>query len=109
MSARDFHILFALEAGEAHGYGLVKQIADRTEGAIELDPANLYRALQRMLDRKLVRDAGRRPSPEAARSRRYYELTDLGRRVLAAEAERMRSLARDAEARELIPRRRGGG
>lgn len=107
LSARDFHVLFGLAEGERHGYGLVKSIADETGGLVQLDPANLYRALQAMVEAGLVEDAGRRPAPEASgRERRYYGITALGRRVVQAEARRMQALAATAEARRLIPRRR---
>ena len=56
LSARDFHILFVLAGGDSHGYGLVKTIEAQTDGLIRLDPANLYRAIQRMVDSGLVED-----------------------------------------------------
>lgn len=105
LSARDFHILFVLAGGAAHGYGLVKAIEAQTDGLIRLDPANLYRAIQRMVDDGLVEDAAP-PTGGADERRRYYRITELGRRVVSADAERMRSLARAAEAEQLIARSR---
>ena len=100
LSARDFHILFVLARGDSHGYGLVKTIEAQTDGLIRLDPANLYRAIQRMVDAGLVEDT---ESPaDGGERRRYYQITELGRRVVSADAERMRSLARAAEAERLI-------
>jgi len=105
LSPRDFHILFALADGERHGYGLVKVIERQTDGLIRLDPANLYRAIQRMVADGLVEDAERRPVPGSAdERRRYYRITGLGRDVVGAEAVRMRSLAEAAEAKQLIPK-----
>ncbi len=105
LSPRDFHILFALADGERHGYGLVKVIERQTDGLIRLDPANLYRAIQRMVADGLVEDAERRPAPGSAdERRRYYRITGLGRDVVGAEAVRMRSLAEAAEAKQLIPK-----
>ena len=104
LSLRDFHVLFTLLDGECHGYGLRKTIAARTQDALRLDPANLYRALQRLIDAGLVRDGERRQAPDSARMRRYYEITDAGRAAAAAEAERMRQLVSAAEAKQLIPR-----
>jgi DNA-binding PadR family transcriptional regulator len=105
LSARDFHILFVLAGGDAHGYGLVKAIEAQTEGMIRLDPANLYRAIQRMVDDGLVEDA-ETPGDAADERRRYYRITELGRRVVSADAERMRSLARAAESEHLITKSR---
>ena len=105
LSARDFHILLALTDGERHGYGLVKTIERASGGVLRLDPANLYRAIQKLAEAGLVQDAECKPAPEAnAARRRYYRITDLGRGVATAEAERMRELAAVAEAKCLIPR-----
>ncbi len=110
LSPRDFHILFALADGERHGDGLVKAIEEQTDGLIRLDPANLYRAVQRMVDDGLVEDAERRPAPGSAdERRRYYRITEMGRDVVGAEAGRMRSLANAAEAKSLIPKPGGSG
>ncbi|MBW1885602.1 MAG: helix-turn-helix transcriptional regulator [Deltaproteobacteria bacterium] len=101
LSARDFHILFVLACGDGHGYGLVKAIEAQTDGLIRLDPANLYRAIQRMVDSGLVEDT-EPPADGSGERRRYYKITEHGRRVVSADAERMRSLARAAEAARLI-------
>ena len=94
LNTRDFHILLTLLDGDCHGYGLVKAIERRTEGELILDPANLYRALQRLKQSRLVRDAeAPTPSEEDGRKRRYHGITELGRTTLDAEAQRMRRLA----------------
>ena len=97
---RDFHILLTLLDGECHGYGMVKTIERRTDGELRLDPANLYRALQRLTAAGLVRDA--EPPGDAeedGRTRRYHGITELGRRTIEAEAARMRQLADEVQAR----------
>jgi DNA-binding PadR family transcriptional regulator len=97
---RDFHILLTLLDGDCHGYGMVKAIERRTDGELRLDPANLYRALQRLTGQGLVRDA--EPPADAeedGRTRRYHGITELGRRTIEAEAERMRELADAVAAR----------
>jgi DNA-binding PadR family transcriptional regulator len=100
---RDFLILFALVDGELHGYGLVKAVEQQSDGQVRMDPANLYRALRRLERDGLVAQAsGRGAEPDEER-RRYYALTELGRRVVAAEAARVRRLAVAAEAKHLIP------
>ena len=103
LSPRDFYILFALADEDRHGYGLVKVIEEQSNGALRLDPANLYRAVQKLANAGLVADADRRRAPDVAdERRRYYRLTDLGRRVVIAEAERMRHLVEAATAKRLI-------
>jgi len=91
---RDFHILLTLLDGDCHGYGIVKAIERRTAGELHLDPANLYRALQRLMQSGLVHDADAPTGDEQdGRKRRYHGITELGRTTLDAEAERMRRLA----------------
>ena len=91
---RDFHILLTLLDGDCHGYGMVKAIERRTHGELRLDPANLYRAVQRLTAAGLVTDADApADAEEDGRTRRYHGITELGRRTIEAEAERMRNLA----------------
>lgn len=103
LSARDFYILFFLAQRERHGYGLVKAIDEHSAGAVRLDPANLYRAIQRLAAAGLVADGPRRPAGGTGRERRYYRITELGREVTAAEAIRMRDLAAAAADNHLLP------
>src|SRR5262249_49919937 len=99
----DVLILTMLLSGERHGYGIMLDVAEHTEGAIELEGGSLYRSLRRLLDDGLVEESERRPAPDLDdERRRYYRLTPFGRRVLAAEAVRLRRIVRVAETRGLI-------
>ena len=99
----DFLILLTLAGGERHGYGIMRDIASRTDGAVELEAGNLYRSIRRLLGDGLVTESARRPLPDRDdERRRYYALSGLGRRVLAAEALRMRALVRAAERSRII-------
>ena len=107
LKPRDFLILFALIEGEAHGYGILKEVSEDTRGGVRLDPANLYRALKRLMKDGLVVESEKRPAPDLGdERRRYYSLTDLGAQLVAAEAERLRALSEAAVARKLIPQSR---
>ncbi len=89
-----FQILLALEGGERHGYGIIKEVERSTDGQIRLEPSPLYRRLKRLLDSGIVEEADKRPVPELDdERRRYYRLTDYGRALLAAEAQRLVALA----------------
>jgi DNA-binding PadR family transcriptional regulator len=104
----DFHILLVLMDGDLHGYGIVKEIEDRSEGRIRLEPGNLYRYVRRLVDEGLVVPAARRDVPSdggaaGGARRRDYRVTPLGREVLRAEAMRMRSLVAATEARLTLP------
>jgi DNA-binding PadR family transcriptional regulator len=101
----DLELLVALADEDRHGYGLVQAISARTGGLIELDPGNLYRVIKRMLDEGLVAEAGQRnASDTGGERRRYYRMTPLGGRVLAAELERLRALVNAPDTRALARR-----
>ena len=101
----DLELLLALAGGERHGYGLVQAIEAHTSGLLVLDAGNLYRVIKRLLDDGLVAESGRRPADDAhGERRRYYRLTALGGRVLAAEVERLRRLVNASSTRELTRR-----
>jgi DNA-binding PadR family transcriptional regulator len=97
----EFDVLLALAAGERHGYGILQEVQERSDGAVVLEPGTLYRALRRMLAAGLVaRTAARRDSDDDRR--RYYRLTDLGRRVASAEAARLAEIVLAARSRGLL-------
>jgi DNA-binding PadR family transcriptional regulator len=103
LAPREFLVLLALAAGRSHGYGLIQESERLSDGRVAMDPANLYRTLKRLVREGLVEDAGKSPSTDAGgERRRYYEITVLGHRVVAAEAERVGRLAEVARERALI-------
>jgi DNA-binding PadR family transcriptional regulator len=88
-----FHILLALADGDAHGYRIRAEVIERSNGALKLDPGSLYRLIARLSADGLIDEAPGRPkADEDDERRRYYRLTPLGKRVLAAETERMAAL-----------------
>jgi DNA-binding PadR family transcriptional regulator len=101
----DLQLLLVLSEDEAHGYGLVQAIAERTNGLVTLEPGNLYRVIKRLLTLGLVGELAPRRTPELAEERRrYYRLTPLGGRVLAAELQRLEALVNAPESRALVRR-----
>jgi DNA-binding PadR family transcriptional regulator len=85
-----FHILLALADEERHGYGIMQDVSQQTDGALQLGPGTLYGCLKRMLVSGLVEESDERPDPELDdERRRYYRMTPLGRRVVRAEARRL--------------------
>lgn len=101
----DLEILLALADEDRHGYGLVQAVAAHTGGLLVLDPGNLYRVVKRLLEDGLIDEAGQRQAAEAGgERRRYYRLTALGGRVLAAELERLRRLVNAPDTRALARR-----
>ena len=100
-----FHVMLSLAEQEQHGYGIMQEVLDRTEGKVHLWPATLYGTLKRLIDEELIEESGERPAEELDDARRrYYRLTRLGRRVLAAEGERLEDLVRVIRAKPGIRR-----
>jgi DNA-binding PadR family transcriptional regulator len=102
-----FHVLLSLADQEQHGYGIMQEVLERTEGKVRLWPATLYGALKRLIDQDLIVESDRRPPSDVDDARRrYYRLTRLGRRVLAAESERLEDLVKAVYAKRGIPARK---
>src|SRR6202020_2989521 len=85
-----FHVLIALADGEKHGYAILKEVVRRTEGQVRLSAGTLYGNLARVESAGLIVESDERPAIGLDdERRRYYRLTDFGREVAIAEAERM--------------------
>jgi DNA-binding PadR family transcriptional regulator len=90
-----FHVLLSLADQEQHGYGIMQEVLERTGGKVRLWPATLYGTLKRLIEEGLIAESGERPAAEFDDARRrYYQLTPLGRLVLAGESERLEDLVR---------------
>jgi DNA-binding PadR family transcriptional regulator len=101
----EFQILLALADEERHGYGIMREVAERTRGDVQLGPGTLYGSIKRMVGRGLIEESDERPDPELDdERRRYYRITSLGRRVVVAEARRMERLVGIARAKRLLGR-----
>ena len=95
-----FHILVSLVGGEQHGYAIVQDVLERSQGKVRLWPATLYGSLKRLIQEGLIVESSERPAPEFDDARRrYYKLTPLGRRVLDLESQRLKDLVRILQAR----------
>ena len=98
-----FHILLALADGEKHGYGILKEVARRTEGKVRLSAGTLYGNLARLERSGMIAESSRRPVIGLDdERRRYYRLTDQGRLVVEAEARRLEQLVKIARTKRLL-------
>ena len=98
-----FHVLLAIADKERHGYEIMQEVQERTEGTVRLGPGTLYGSIKRMLSEGLIVESDDRPDPEFDdERRRYYRLTDFGYRVAKAESERLVSLLKSARAKKLL-------
>ncbi|HEY7094127.1 MAG TPA: PadR family transcriptional regulator [Ktedonobacterales bacterium] len=99
-----FYILLALAAGERHGYQIMKQVRQDSQGQVKMGTGTLYGSLKRMLADGLIAEAGERPDPPLDDDRRrYYRLTDRGRQALNAELRRYGEVVTIARQRRLLP------
>jgi DNA-binding PadR family transcriptional regulator len=87
LKAVEFFVLAVLTDGERHGYGIVKEITSRTGGKVRVRPGNLYRVIDRLMERGLVKATGQRTADSSSGARRYYGVTSIGRKVAAAHVE----------------------
>ena len=100
-----FNILLALADGEKHGYAIMLEVETNTNGQVKMGPGTLYGSIKRMLAAGMIAECDERPDPELDdQRRRYYSLTGSGRRVLAAEAERLTSQLALAQAKGVLLR-----
>ena len=102
-----FHVLLALADGDKHGYAVMKEVSRLTDGAVTLSAGTLYGILRRLVSDGMVVEKSERPAPELDdERRRYYHLTEFGREVAQAEAERLEDVLTLARAKRLIVKSR---
>ena len=98
------HILIALGDGERHGYSIMQEVTERTGGRVRMSPGTLYGSIKRMLSDGLIEELTT-GAAGADERRRFYRITKFGRRVAAAEADRLAALLSQARSSGLVPRR----
>jgi PadR family transcriptional regulator PadR len=97
MTGQAFFILTALAGGPRHGYGIVGEVAELSQGRVRLKIGSLYGVLDRLSTDGLIE-----PDREEARDgrlRRYYRITSDGRQALAEEADLRVATAQVARAK----------
>jgi DNA-binding PadR family transcriptional regulator len=78
-------VLAVLRGGPLHGYGIVQEVAALSQGRVQIRPGNLYRVLDRMMERGLIEVAAHRGKGDDRRT--DYRITAQGRKIGAAEAK----------------------
>ena len=99
-----WQVLVALADGDKHGYAIGKEVARRTDGEVTLRATTLYSVLKRALEDGLIEETRERPDPALDdERRRYYHLTDRGRKVAVAESERLTATLKQARVKLFGP------
>lgn len=98
-----FQILLSLAGEDLHGYGIMRQVAEQTDGRMRLGPGTLYSSIQTLLEAKLIAEVDLRQDAKLGlERRRYYRLTAAGRKLARSEAERLAGLLRVARAKKIL-------
>lgn len=106
----EFFILLALADQDRHGYTIMRQVEEESQGSVRLGPGTLYTAIQRLLEYGFIREVESRVDRDLDDSRRkYYRLTARGRAAAIAEVERLASLVKLARSKRLLAAPATGG
>jgi len=98
-----FQILLSLAGEDLHGYGIMRQVAEQTDGRMRLGPGTLYSSIQTLLEGKFIEEVDLREDAKLGHERRrYYRLTSAGRKLARAEAERLADLLRVARVKKIL-------
>jgi DNA-binding PadR family transcriptional regulator len=103
LSSMAMHVLLALADRDRHGLGIADDVETFTDGRVALGPGTLYGTIKRLLDQRLIEE--RPGSPRDDRDdprRRYYRITTLGRRALAAETAGLARILTAARAKRVL-------
>jgi len=94
-------ILLSLAEQPRHGYSILKDVEQMSDGRVILSTGTLYGALRRLLDERWI---DRIEEEDTPRGRQAYRLTARGRQNLQAEIDRMKQLTRLAGLRAATKR-----
>lgn len=98
-----FYILLVLADHDAHGYRIMQEVNEQTDGSMRLGPGTLYRSIRQLLVAGMIEECEERRDPTLDdKRRRYYRITNTGRQVAMLEAERLARMLRVAQDRRLL-------
>lgn len=103
MPPATFYILLALAEGEKHGYAIMKQIGELSDGRVEIGPATLYTNIQRLVDHGWIAPVKSAKGEDPRR--RYYRISPSGLAALREELGHMEAVVRKTKALRLKPSR----
>ena len=97
-----FYVLVALADADTHGYAIMKEVEQLTDGHVRLSTGTLYGIIKRLLADRLIREAGVQAKDDERR--RSYALTPFGKDVARAEAARLEQTIAIARRKPLFRR-----
>jgi DNA-binding PadR family transcriptional regulator len=93
-----FSILLALSLRERHGYEIIKQVHEDSNGKINLGPGALYTSIKQLRTRGLILEIAHKDDPR----RRYYKLSGVGAKALDEQLRYYDSVVSLAQKRKLL-------
>jgi DNA-binding PadR family transcriptional regulator len=97
LKPKALHILLAVADGPRHGYSIMQEVAERTDGRVRIWPAGLYGLLRELEKANFIVESDSRPAADQDdERRRYFALTPHGKRVLDAEVRRLEAIVSHA-------------
>lgn len=106
LSSIQYQILLAIGADQVHGYAIMRDIAERTDGKIQILPGTLYSTIKKLLGERLIEECGPPAKTTSAdERRRYYRLSARGREAATQETERLSALVSMARKKGFAPAR----
>jgi DNA-binding PadR family transcriptional regulator len=99
-----FQVLLALTDGDKHGYGIMKEVLEQTAGEVQLSTGTLYGIIKRLLESGWIKEVRKPALKNDDPRRRYYRLTEEGRRMAVLEAKRLEKVVERARHKNLIRR-----
>jgi DNA-binding PadR family transcriptional regulator len=88
------HVLLSLAAGDGHGYGIIRDIEERSDGLVSPGTGSFYEIMRRMCEDGLIGEV-EAPAESTDARRKYYGITALGREALRLETVRLTGLVRE--------------
>jgi DNA-binding PadR family transcriptional regulator len=104
LSPAVFHILLALADEDRHGYAIMRDVEDRTDGVVRVGPGMLYGSIKWLVADGFIAEAAGKGKAEDER-RKYYRLTTEGRGLIKAEASRLEAAVGLARSRRVLSRK----
>jgi DNA-binding PadR family transcriptional regulator len=103
VSPHVFHILLSLADRPRHGYGILLDVEDRTDGRLVLGTGTVYSAIKRLRTLGWIEETAAPEGSDDDPRRKHYRLTDVGRVEVRLEAERLQAMVHQARSRSVLP------
>ena len=87
-----FFILLSLSRQPKHGYAILLDVTQLSNGRLQLSTGTLYGGLRRMLDQAWIERYDEATETVNGRSRKAYRITELGQKILNADVARMQDM-----------------